>query len=289
MRRVILQTSDIDSLRSRLDEVALAPFREIIPSGVTLPALLELGCFSAIRAHSGAAPLERLIEKWSQYVPEIKRVRQFFATGAGLQSQAAPFDAPCAEFWPIQSRADWTGDPASLFQSRFARSLEKQGFGKKLSLALSKAMQEMADNIVQHTGSDEDHPARGLVGYHVEERWMTYAVAGVGRGVLASLKMNPKWYALSDSAAALRATIYQHASRRIDSPGGAGFSQVQKSLADLNGTLRFRTGDACLTFAGRRADRQAAMSSNPYLNGFQLAVTCCLAVDNSIHPLPPDG
>lgn len=150
-------------------------------------------------------------------------------------------------------------------------------------------MQEMADNVVQHSGPDEEHPGAGLVGYHVEESWMTYAVADVGQGVLSSLETNPKWSVLSHSRDALRAAIYQRASRRIESPGGDGFSQVQKSLADLNGALRFRSGDACLTLVGRRCVRQATLSSNPYLAGFQLAVTCCLAMDNSPRPLPQDG
>jgi hypothetical protein len=289
MRCIILQAADIDSLRNRLDEAALAPFREITPSGITLPAMFELACTFVMRAHSGTALVENLIEDWSQRLPEIGLVRQFFATGGGLESRVAPFDAPFTEFWPIRSRADWTDDAASLFQSRFARSLEKRRFGKKLSLALSKALQEMADNVVQHSRYDEEHPALGLVGYHVEEGWMTYAVSDIGRGIFASLRTNPKWYSLSDSRAALRAAIYERASRRIDSPSGGGFSQVEKSLADLNGILRFRTGDACLTLVGRKASRKAAISSNPYLDGFQLAVTCSLAVDNSVHPLPSAG
>lgn len=288
MRQVILQTSDIDSLRNRADDAGVAPFFEVRPSGITLPALLELVCSSCMRPHSAGERFEAIIQAWSQYLPDLRHARQLLVTGVGSRKKSAPFEAPLKELWRIQSRSDWTDDPASLFQSRFRRSLEKQGFGKKLSLALSKAMQEMADNVVQHSGSDEEHPAPGLVGYHVEERWMTYAVADIGRGVLASLETNPRWSTLSGSGHALRAAIYQNASRRIGSAGGAGFSEVQKSLADLNGTLRFRSGDACLTLVGRRTARLATLSSNPYLVGFQLAATCCLAVDNSIRPLPPD-
>src|SRR5208282_3718350 len=161
----------------RLHQAAISPFLEIAPSGITLPALLELGCSCMTSPQSHAAHIERLVESWSKFLPEIGHVRQLFTTGARSRPQTAPFAAPLMELWPIQSRSDWTGEPASLFQSRFTRSLEKRGFGRKLSLALSKAMQEMADNIIQHSGRDEDHPALGLVGYHVEERWMTYAVA----------------------------------------------------------------------------------------------------------------
>ena len=185
----------------------------------------------------------------------------------------------------IQSRSDWASDRSALFQSRFRRSLEIHSFGKKLSLALSKAMQEMADNVVQHSGPDEEHPALGLVGYHVGKNWMTYAVADIGRGVLASLQTNPTWASLPGSGEALRESVCHYASRRADAPHGTGFSEVQKSLADLNGTLRFRSGNACLSLVGRQDARRATISSNPYLVGFQLAVTCSLAVDNRIRSL----
>ena len=131
MRRVILKTSDIDSLRARLHQAAISPFLEIAPSGITLPALLELGCSCVMSPQSHAAHIERLVESWSKYLPEIGHVRQLFTTGARSRPQTAPFAAPLMELWPIQSRSDWTGEPASLFQSRFTRSLEKRGFGRK--------------------------------------------------------------------------------------------------------------------------------------------------------------
>jgi hypothetical protein len=284
--RLILQTSDIDSLRSRALDADVARFRAVRPSGITLPALLELVCSSWMWSHSAGEVFNPIVDGWSQNLPDLRRARKLLATAVDPQKKPAPFDAPIKELWRIQSRRDWADDPASLFQARFRRSLEKHGFGKKLSLALSKAMQEMADNIIQHSGSDEEHSAVGLVGYHIEEHWVTYAVADIGRGVLASLETNPKWSTLSGSGDALRAAIYQGASRRVSSPFGTGFSEVQKSLADLNGTLRFRSGNACLTLVGHRAARQATLSTNPYLVGFQLAVTCCRAVDSSIRALP---
>ena len=183
MQSITLQTSDIDSLRSRVEQGSLAPFRGIRPSGITLPALLELVCSLSMWSHSAPSLLEPIINGWSQNLLDLERACQLLASGPSSRENPAPFDAPRKELWRIRSSADWTDDAASLFQGRFKRSLEKHGFGKKLSLALSKAMQEMADNIVQHSGRDEEHPSAGLVAYHVEESWMTYAVADVGRGV----------------------------------------------------------------------------------------------------------
>ncbi|MDO8433844.1 MAG: hypothetical protein Q7S58_15695 [Candidatus Binatus sp.] len=285
---LILQTSDIDSLRSRARDVDVAQFDAAKPSGITLPALLELVCSWSMWSQSAGTALRQIIDGWSQDLPDLRHARKLFAMGDSPKTPGS-FDAPRKELWHIRSRSDWADDPAFLFQARFRRSLEKHGFGKKLSLALSKAMQEMADNIIQHSGPDEEHPAVGLVGYHVDGQWMTYAVADVGRGVLASLETNPKWSTLTESGNALRAAVYQRASRRVNSPYGTGFSEVQKSLADLNGTLRFRSGDASLTLVGQRAARQAIFSSNPYLVGFQLAVTCGLAVDSSIRALPHEA
>src|SRR5580700_1504861 len=153
MRQVLLQTSDIGSLRDRADNTDVTPFLEVRPSGITLPALLELVCSSCTRPLSAGDRFEAIVGARSQYLPDLRHARQLLATGAGSQSESFMFDAPRKEFWSIQCRTDWTNDSASLFQSRFRRSLEKQGFGKKLSLALSKAMQEMADKVVQHSGS----------------------------------------------------------------------------------------------------------------------------------------
>ena len=281
----MLQTSDIDSLRSRVADTDLARFRSVKPSGITLPALLELVCCWRMWSQSDGNPLSQIVEGWSSRLPDFDHARELFAADAAAPNELAPFGAPNKELWRIQSRGDWASDRSALFQSRFRRSLEIHSFGKKLSLALSKAMQEMADNVVQHSGPDEEHPALGLVGYHVGKNWMTYAVADIGRGVLASLQTNPTWASLPGSREALRESVCHYASRRADAPHGTGFSEVQKSLADLNGTLRFRTGNACLSLVGRRDARRATISSNPYLVGFQLAVTCSLAVDNRIRSL----
>jgi len=285
MPSLLLQTTDIDSFRSRSAQLDGVSFQSITPSGITLAALLELACSWWMWTQNAANAPSQVVASWGMHLTDIRHANALLVDGAEVQKRCAPFDAPRKELWCIRSRDDWCGDPATLFQARFRRSLEQRGFGKKLSIALSKAMQEMADNVVQHSGRDDAHPARGLVGYHIEERWMTYAVADVGRGILASLRTNPRWGSLLSSEGALRASICQHASRRIDAPYGAGFSQVQKSLADLNGKLRFRSGDACLTLAGYRDARRVILSSSPHLLGFQLAVTCSLDGEDQPRPL----
>ena len=235
-------------------------------------------------SESSQNALVQIVDAWSLCLPDL-RLAQALLRGRRIQEERGTFEAPLKELWRIQSANDWASVPATMFQARFRRSLRGHGFGKRLSLAISKAMQEMADNVVQHSGPDEEHPAVGLVGYHVADGWMTYAVADIGRGVLSSLHTNPKWSSLANSAEALRASVCRQASRRIGAPHGDGFSEVHRSLADLSGALRFRSADSSLTLAGQRAARRDTVSSSPYLLGFQLAVTCSLAVDSRTRAL----
>jgi hypothetical protein len=112
--------------------------------------------------------------------------------------------------------------------------------------------------------------------YSVGRRTMTFAVADLGRGVLASLRTNPAWAALTSSREALVRAIRDRASRRTSVPKGGGFDQVHRALADLNGVLRFRSGDAALILDGRGRDRQITASDSPAMAGFQISVTCAI-------------
>jgi hypothetical protein len=160
---------------------------------------------------------------------------------------------------------------------RFRRSLRDNGkFPAKLAAGLAGTFEEMVSNLLEHSGADEQHPAPGVVGYKVGLRRMTFAVADVGRGVLASLRTNPRWTALTNSLDALIAAICEQATSKHWLSHGDGFRQVHKTLADLSGTLRFRSGDGVLTLDGRGTARQRVKSRAAAAEGFQLAVSCAL-------------
>lgn len=93
MQRLVLQVTDIDSLRSRLNSTGIDPFRKIEPCGITLPALFELACWSSVLPSSNAA-IGQLIDKWSRALPQITIVRQFFSAGEGSISNIVLLTLP---------------------------------------------------------------------------------------------------------------------------------------------------------------------------------------------------
>jgi hypothetical protein len=132
----------------------------------------------------------------------------------------------------------------------------------------------MADNVIQHSGTDAEHPARGVAGYHVEPQQFSFAVGDVGRGVLASLQENPDWAALRDSPSALRAAVSEQATRRPDKQFGDGFRKLYEWLADFHGILRFRSGDGVFRVVGLGDSRKGTGGFTAPLAGLQVTVTC---------------
>jgi hypothetical protein len=180
------------------------------------------------------------------------------------------WSAPRVEVAAVPSSMQ--ADDGSFFQDRFRRSLKVSGFGPA-SARLSAALGEMADNVLRHSGATETRPSRGIWGYHVEPGWMCFVVADLGRGVLNSLRSNPKYQHLPTADDALFAAVRQSASR-TDS-AGTGFLSVFKSLASYSGLLRFRSDDATLRLDGR-THFHATRAKTPFLRGFQVEVSCSI-------------
>jgi len=135
---------------------------------------------------------------------------------------------------------------------------------------LVAALHEMVDNVLEHAGLGDE--PRGLVAYAVTEADLCFAVADLGRGVVASLRENPANHGITTDADALRAAITSGASRRSGA-AGTGFSDLIRALADLEGQLSFRSGASRLMLDGRgNASRVATLSNSPPMPGFQLSV-----------------
>ncbi len=266
----------LDDIRRRLARGNSSIVAQLSPTGYSLGAVMELACATVCSERDRGGVALSTLEPWGTLPLQFEQARKLLLGDASALAPVETFAAPAVELFAVVKR---TGNEAlewDLYRQRFNRSLINNGLAKNLSHALSKALAEMADNVIQHSGTDEDHPAAGLVGYHVGHRQMSFAVADLGRGVLASLRTNPRWRSIPDSMQALEAAVSRRASRRIEEAEGSGFRQVHKSLADLYGHLRFRTGDAVLTLDGRGESRAARIASSPGLPGFQITVSCAL-------------
>lgn len=230
----------------------------------------------------------RLVDEWSTQCAPLGAVVRVLAGDRLVKPKSAStmHEAPTVELSQIRERSDVAAEHWDLFLARFKRSLVNAGFSTTHALALSKAFGEMADNVAQHSGPDEDHPANAIVGFHVSPGWMCFSVADTGQGVLRSLQANPKWTGLSTSQDALKAAVMERATRRTHETQGHGFLQVHKSIATLNGYLRFRSGDGLLALDGRRGALDARFAVSPILNGFQVAVTCARGGDLAERVLP---
>jgi hypothetical protein len=179
------------------------------------------------------------------------------------------------EFFRLRTTQDKTSLNFELFLERFCRSLKQQGFPKSFANALSKVMDEMADNVVQHSGVFVDGFS-GIAGYHIENKRAAFAVADIGRGILATLKDSPSWRHLSTAREALRAIVMRGASSRIEQGAGEGFRQLFGSLVDRNSIIRLRTDDSVLMIGDGLNEREGGELASPCLAGLQLSVICAL-------------
>lgn len=281
---MILKPPDIDEVRQIAQEDANG-LRSLSFDGLSLGAALELACCCRQweQQRNGAAQIAR---HWAESLPQLKQAQ---AALAHRGFQAVPHEQTHgAPEWEICSAplASQLGAPDwILFQSRFTRSLCARSFPRTLALALSKSLGEMADNIPRHSTLSQDAPAAGVVGYHVGHRSMTFAVADMGQGVLSSLRQNPRWASLKTSTQALQKAVQENATSQLDEDEGDGFRQVLSALSDLNGLLRFRSGDGVLAIDGRGQGRRGTGSWTPHLAGLQLCVSCSLENNPSLDEL----
>jgi hypothetical protein len=281
---VLLTTVAVDHTRTLVATNRLAMVPKTV-TGITLGAAFELACTRWFWEKDSNLAVE-IAEGWFEAHPEAEEV--YHRLDGAAPRQAVPiFSSPRFEVDRISFREYLGTTGASAFQMRFRRALVGNEFPNNLALALSKVFFEMADNVVQHSTETEGEPAPGIWGYHVESRWVSFAVADIGRGVLRSLRSVPEYLGIQSGREALEAAVRKHASRRVDrEPGHKGsFSTLDKKLADLNGVLRFRSDDARLMLDGRGGGYETTFASSARLPGFQLVVICALDPKPAERPL----
>lgn len=132
------------------------------------------------------------------------------------------------------------------------------------------ALIELASNIFEHSEAVDT----GVIAYRAVNENFEFVVSDMGIGVLASLRKCPTNLGLKDHGVALREALRDGVSRHGYQCGrGYGFQQIFKSLVDLNGELRFRSGDAALTMCGTSLGvANACLSQKVHLRGFFLSL-----------------
>jgi hypothetical protein len=244
---------------------------EATVSSLSIGASLEAACWRL----SDPAALSAVVERWAKVSPICEQAVAILGTSRELprpDHHAAPDFEVCR--CPTRAAlADPTGAGLEweYYLDRFSRSLvSRVGVGKKKAQGLAGALTEMVDNVVDHSGLDDDR--RAVVAYAVSTEAFGFAVADVGRGVLNSLRDNPTHAHLGSDDGALMAAVGHGASRRPDA-SGMGFANLIQAVADLYGQWSFRSGNARLVIDGQgNGSRNLIRHSSPDLQGFQLSV-----------------
>lgn len=250
-------------------------------AGATVPGLLEYGCLGwAMRGGSLPALPPAVsgsdIGRALNVVPSVLGLR----TDAPSPRSLRRLDAQTAEFLALRSENDLTDEGWEHFAARFETSARSVGFTFDASARLQLALYEMAENAVIHAESPTI-----LVGYHASPGTALFCVADVGIGVLASLRKNPAFRHLRLHSEAITAALQDgSSSRRPDEGGGGfGFRQVFTSLTDQWGSLRFRSGEGCLTMEGTDCDASRGYVTHPpSVPGFQATICCRTNAPNGL-------
>lgn len=242
----------------------------------TLPALLEYGCarrhypsLAALPARIFASPLGRAIQ-------EVRSELGLRTTGR-QKSPPRTMTPEAHEFFVLEGNDPTSGQDWGEFLVRFRQSVKSVGFDLEKAKGIAAALGEMADNAALHANA----PVGVLVGYQVIDGAAVCCVADVGDGVLKSLTTHEAYRHVQSHKEAVRLALRKGVSRFGPGQGGLGFYNVFKALAAMSGTLRFRSGEGCVTMDG--TDFEADKGEESYVlfrPGFQ--VTICCRVSN--HP-----
>lgn len=160
------------------------------------------------------------------------------------------------------------------FQMRFRMELGRvAGFSDELARATAAALGELLDNVAEHSGSSRSAPARGVVAHQMVPGYAKYVVADLGRGILRSLRTNPRHAGLATEVEALRAVVYEGATSRIGVARGNGVRQVLNSIVELRGMVRIRSVEACVDVTGDTTATRPTFARTAEQPGTFVAVT----------------
>jgi hypothetical protein len=176
----------------------------------------------------------------------------------------------------IRTTWDPAGDDTqwTAFLVEAQRIAEASGFPKMIAAQLMGAIGELQSNIYEHS----EAARTGLIAFQATRRNFEFVVSDKGIGILASLRSCPDYASLNDHGEALSCALQDGNSRHGIAAGrGMGFRQLFIGLANLNGALRFRSGNHTLTIDGRSPTLMTAkLAQKPHIRGFVASVSCSL-------------
>lgn len=152
----------------------------------------------------------------------------------------------------------------------------QEGFPNTIAAQLVGAIGEIESNIYEHSGA----PETGIIAFKATLGMFEFVVTDRGIGVLQSLRTCPEYASLSDHGEALQLALTDGVSRY--GPGtnrGFGFQPLFTGLANLKGSLRFRSGDHALSIDGQDPVPRTIpmkLGKKPTIEGFFISVACRL-------------
>lgn len=234
----------------------------------TLPALLEYGCVRRQYPHLPTLPA-RIVSS------PLGRALQQVRSDLGLRTDGRQKVPPRTitpeehEFIVLEGDAPTESQDWAEFLVRFRQSVKGVGFDLEKAKGIAAALGEMADNATIHANA----PVGVLVGYQAIDGAAVCCVADVGDGVLKSLTGNSSYSYLRSHKEAVRLALRSGVSRF--GSGGLGFYSVFKALAAMSGTLRFRSGEGCVSMDGTGFDADTGEESYVLFRpGFQVTICC---------------
>lgn len=165
---------------------------------------------------------------------------------------------------------------------RKAQEAAELSLPKPVAQGLIGAMREIEENVHLHS----DRAFDGIVGYRGTAADFEFAVADGGIGLLNSLRKSPDYAQVSDAGSAIKTALADGQSRLLhtNSARGYGFHDLFVGLANLNGELRFRSGDHALTIDGTSPSLVTArLSQKAEISGFLASVVCNLRRPQALH------
>jgi hypothetical protein len=170
------------------------------------------------------------------------------------------------------------GDHYNQWVLRFQNATADGGFQKPFARQLAGVMGELVDNVFEHSDAQ-----LAIAAFSARTAYVEFVVADCGIGVLGSLRRNPAYADLPDAAAALKAVVFDSASRHPARSGhGEGVKQLFRTLAGRNGDLRFRSGDEALVLSSNGPlDRgRLEFTGEAPLPGLIVSVMCQLSAQD---------
>jgi anti-sigma regulatory factor (Ser/Thr protein kinase) len=238
-------------------------------TNATLTGITEYGCLRRLLPQLPSLPTaitnSPLGRSLSKVVSEIGL--RTSGTRPSISNSPQPQEV---EFVTVDGETEAVAEPMGMLYMRFTQATKAAGFPVQTANELQAAFNEMIENAVQHSNP----PIPVLAGYQVRSGIAQFVVADVGRGVLDSLRENAAYAETKTDAEAVRLALHDGVSRFVDR-GGFGFRPIFKAITEAWGTLRFRSGNGCLTMDGTGLDADQGTRHFPsQLPGFQVSVTC---------------